>query len=205
MEKTTDLNKLLADYLIEEGRYDSDYYPQNIEIISKIPDSLNFQMRDPRIVLLSEKAYREDINAFKYKVNAIRGKLTMEGLIKINSQYNSIMDEEIIRRRIRREFFSEYPYLNEQAAIIGKYDWTKEGTRQMETLLLNETQDYYLLFGFSRDDEDRLSKKHIIESYIDHIEFSTFEEYKGTHDTSNGHELYILRKDPKIKRRTRSR
>lgn len=198
-------NKLIASYLLDEGNFDSLNYPQTIEIINTIPGSLNYQIQDPYTVLISENAYREDIDKYKNKLLALKGKITPTGEIYLPMTYNLLMEEVIQRNIIIRTFLKEYPKINENAAIIGNYDWTGEGMEQIFTLLHNESQDYFITFAFSQDDPKYNDKVRVTESYIGILLDETYEAYEELHDTYKDTELYLLRKKPKVKRKTLTR
>lgn len=205
MEKERSLQLLITDYLLEEGRYYSENYPQNIEIINSVPESLNFVMRDPRIVLISEKAYRVDIDRYKEKIHALTGRLDQNGLIELHKNYNAIQEEIVNRNYIISSFLKDYPYLDENGSVIGYYDWIIEGMQQIFTLLNNQTQDYYIGFGIPKVDKEHKIKKSIAESYIEELELETDGQYEGIHDIYHDTDLYLLRKKPKVKVKTLTR
>ncbi len=193
------IQELMADYLIEEGEYHSNNYPQNIEIISSVKDSLNYIIRDPRILLISDNVSREDIDHYKRKINAIKGVLTSNHTIKLPNQYNLLQDDQLYRRRMISTYLKEYPELNDNAAIIGIYDWTIEGMEQIFTLLPNLTQDYYIGFGIDIDDPDYRKKMLLTNSYVKELIDETDGLYEGLHDRYLDTELYLVKKKPKIK------
>ena len=65
MEEKNNTKLIVSSYLLEEGKFNAENYPQIIEIMNTVPESLNFVMEDPRTVLISENAYREDINRYR--------------------------------------------------------------------------------------------------------------------------------------------
>ena len=205
MKNSKKTNELIASYLLEEGKFDFLDYPQTIEIINTVQGSLNFLIQDPYTVLISDKAYREDIDKYKRRLLALKGKLTNNGEIYLPPTYNLLMDEIIQRNKIINNFLKEYPKIDENAAIIGNYDWTIEGMEQIFTLLHNQSQDYFIGFGIDKEDLQHNTKMSLVESYIEELNIETDGVYEGIHDTYQDTELYLLKKASKVKTKTLTR
>ncbi len=196
------VQELLLNYIFMEGNYSLDDYPQNIEIINSIEDSFLYQLKDPRLLLLSEKTTREEISRYQHKLSVLRGKLLNDGTVSILKDYNSLQEERLNKKLLMQTHFPDYPYLDENASILGYYDFTVEGMQQIYTLLDNQSQDYFIGFTYDKDEPKAKEKRTITVQYLKRLEEDTDYLYKASHDTYNNHELYLLRKQPKVKVKT---
>ncbi len=192
------IKSLLANYLLEEGKYDIDNYSQNIEIINSIPESIALEIGSPRIVLISEQVNSALIDKFRGRVQAVPGRLNKDGRIEIN--FDSLKNKALSSNIEVSRYLPKFPFLNEDAAVIGYYDWSKEGLNQIVTLLKNETQDYFIGFGYDKYEKQAEMKERLVDFLIKTMEVVSDDQYEGIHDTHNGKELYLLKKK-EIKRK----
>ena len=196
-EKLLQLHSLL--YLIEEGKYNPDDYPQNIEIINSIPDSFTLSMEKDNLFLFSDNVVRYDLR--KFQINALKGEILPNGKLSLITVPNQFRDELYDRKKLIEKFLKGYPDINKNASIIGYHNWTTSSYDQMMTIIKNRSQDYYLVFAIDKDDKLYNNKIYTVESFCKRIEEDN-PNYQTTHDTLKHNDYYLLKKKVKVKKRT---
>ena len=194
-EKLLQLHSLL--YLIEEGKYNPDDYPQNIEIINSIPDSFTLSMETDNLVLFSKNVVRFDLR--KYQINALKGEILPNGKLSLISVPNQLRDELYDRKQLIEKYLKGYPEINKNASIIGYHNWTNDSYEQMISILKNRSQDYYLLFAIDKNDPLYSKKRYKAEAFCKRVEEEDT-NYQTTHDTLKNNDYYLLKKKPKVKK-----
>ena len=194
------IQALLLAFMKDQANYNLDNYSQNIEIVSSFPNSFAYLLKDPRLLLLSDVS-KEDISRYEFEVMALKGKLSLTGLIDLsNDNYN--IQERIYRKGLIDCYLPEYPFLNDDASIIANYNWTVEGMAQIFTLLENQSQDYFIGFGFSQDDPKAKEKRLVAEHYLEELRQESDLAYDGYYERYKNNELYMLAKSPKVLKKT---
>ena len=196
-EKILKLHSLL--YLIEEGKYNPDDYSQNIEIINSIPDSFSLLMDTDNLLLFSNNVVRHDLR--QYPVNALKGELLPDGKLSLISVPNQFREEIYDKNKLIAKYLKGYPELNNDASIIGYHNWTPESYSQMNTIVNNKSQDYYLIFAIDKNDESYHKKIYTAEAFCKRVEEED-SNYHTLHDTLKGNDYYMLKKKAKVKRLT---
>ncbi len=184
-EKMLQLHSLL--YLIEEGKYNPDDYPQNIEIINSIPNSFTLSMEKDNLFLFSKNVVRTDLR--KYQINALKGEILPNGKLSLISVPNQLRDELYDRKQLIEKYLKGYPEINKNASIIGYHNWTNDSYEQMISVLNNKSQDYYLLFAIAKDDPSYTQKIYKAESFCNRVE-NEDSNYHTIHDTLKNNDYY---------------
>lgn len=197
MEKSKMLQLHSLLYLIEEGKYNPDDYPQNIEIINSIPNSFTLSMEKDNLFLFSKNVVRTDLR--KYQINALKGEILPNGKLSLISVPNQLRDELYDRKQLIEKYLKGYPEINKNASIIGYHNWTNDSYEQMISVLNNKSQDYYLLFAIAKDDPSYTQKIYKAESFCNRVEKED-SNYHTIHDTLKNNDYYLLKKQTKVKK-----
>lgn len=198
MKTRHSIQTLLLAFIIDQGNYNLENYSQNIEIISPFYDSFSYLLKDPRLLLLSKNITQEEINKHEFEVMAMRGKLSLNGLIELSDDRLN-PQERVYKKGLLDFYLPEYPFLNDDASIIANYNWTVEGMGEIFTLLENTSQDYFIGFGFNEDDPRALEKRIVAEHFIDELRLESSFNYDGYYEKYKDNELYMIAKKPKVK------